>query len=190
MSKNTLLLKTVPNISLEDLENLNLPTDDDTILDFSKEQFERLNPEAKELIVREAVRQAIRNYGIDGLSVEEIIHLTSHDRKAIQKHLNTLIGLREVYSQKKNNRLTLYFPNGRPLHSVSKKRLELNGGIYEVSLNVGPKDKLFFHILEKRFSILEGEVAEGAILVPLEFIDVFVNNIQELQKEVGELNNE
>lgn len=179
--------KNPSKISLADLENLNLPTDDDTEINLSKEQFGRLNPEVKELMVREAVRQAIRENGSDGLSVEEIIQLTSHSRRAIQKHLEVLIGLREVYSQKKNKQLTLYFPNGKPLHSINKKRLELNNNIYEISVNQGRKDRLFFHILEKRYSILEGEVAEGAILMPIEFVEKFINELKEIKNEVGDL---
>jgi hypothetical protein len=173
-------------ISLTDLENLNSPLgDENTYKDF-KEKFERLDPESKELIVREAVRQAIRKYGSDGLTVDEIIQLTSHGRKAVQKHLDSLISLREVYSQKRNKKLTLYFPNGKPLHSVSKKRLEWDNGnnIFEISLASGPKDKLFFHILEKRFSILDGEVSEGAILVPLDSVDALIEGLKELQNEV------
>jgi hypothetical protein len=183
------MVKSSLNISLKDLENLNLPDEnDETPFDlYDKVKFERLNPESKEIMVREAVRNAIRKYGEDGLTLDEIIGVTSHSRKAIQKHLNSLISLREVYSQKRNKRLTLYFPNGKPLHSVNKKRLEWEGGnnIFELSLALGPRDKLFFHILEKRFSIIEGEVAEGGILIPLDYLDTFIKGLQELKEEVG-----
>ena len=86
--------------------------------------------------------------GEDGLSVEEIVEITNNDRRTIQKHLDALEGLREVYSQKKNKSLTLYYPNGRPLHQLGKIRFNW-GPIFEVYIAQGPKKKTFFYILRR-----------------------------------------
>ncbi len=184
-------VNSLDKLTLEDFEDL-----DDTILTddigtdaIKKEVLSRLSPDAKELVVRESIRRVIRKYGEDGLTIDEIVELTGHSRSAVKKHLDSLCALREVYCLKKNKKLTLYYPNGKPLHTVGKKRLEWesdwkNNPIFEITVNMGPKDRLFLHIIEKKFTILEGETAEGAIMVPLDHLDDFIEALKELKKEV------
>ena len=118
VKKNT---QPVLSLSLKDLENMDEPINDDDFWDVTEEEFKKLDPETKEIFIREEIRHGVRKYGSDGLTVDELVQLTNHDKKTIKKHLDLLIGLREVYSQKKNKRLALYYPNGTPLHSVEKK---------------------------------------------------------------------
>ena len=61
---------------------------------------------------------------------------------------------------------------------------------FEISLAVGPKEKLFFHILEKRVSLLDEDKAEGAILIPIQNIDDFVNSLKEIEQESGWIKHE
>jgi hypothetical protein len=174
---------TTLELSLKDLENIDEPINDDEIWTINEDEFKKFDPETKEMFIREEIRFAIRKYGSDGLTVDELVQIINHDKKTIKKHLDLLIGLREVYSQKKNKRLVLYYPNGKPLHSVNKKILEMGNTYFEISLASGPRDKLFFHILEKRVSLLDNDKAEGAILVPLGNLDEFINILKEIQKD-------
>lgn len=102
-------------------------------------------------------------------------------------HLRVLEGLREVYSQKKNGKLTLYYPNGKPLHNLGKKRIESANSILEISIAQGQKKKLFFYILEKKYTIIDGEVSEGAVLLPLESLDEFVEALRTFREEFQEV---
>ena len=143
---------------------------------------ENLNPETKELIVRETIRRIIKKYGENGLTVDEIMKLTGFSRSTVTKHLNTLCALREVYSLKKGRRLTIYYPNGRALHSVGKVRFESERGqIYEITVNEA-KNYRFLHVVEKNFSLLEGETPEGAIIIPLEDVDKFIEALKEAKE--------
>lgn len=181
MDKNKVSLK------LSDIEKMNISPSDDTEYELDKNQMKQLDPETREILVRDKVRRSVRKMGEDGLSIAEIIKLTGFDRKTVVGHLRVLEGLREVYSQKKNGKLTLYYPNGKPLHNLGKKRIESDNSILEISIAQGQKKKLFFYILEKKYTIIDGEVSEGAILLPLEGLDEFVEALRTFREEFQEV---
>ena len=187
VQKNT---NKVLKLSLKDVENIDEPIKDDDFWDVTQEDFKKLDPETKKIFIREEIRHAVRKYGSEGLTIDELVQLTNHDKKTIEKHLDSLIGLREIYSQKKNKRLALYYPNGTPLHSVARKIVDMGNTYFEISPAIGPKDKLFFHVLEKRVSLLDEDKAEGAILIPLENIDDFINSLIEIEQDLGWIKNE
>ncbi|OPY52577.1 MAG: hypothetical protein A4E49_01811 [Methanosaeta sp. PtaU1.Bin112] len=175
------------SLKLSDIEKMNISPSDDTEYELDKNQMKQLDPETREVLVRDKVRRSVRKMGEDGLSIAEIIKLTGFDRKTVVGHLRVLEGLREVYSQKKNGKLTLYYPNGKPLHNLGKKRIEYDNSILEISIAQGQKKKLFFYILEKKYTIIDGEVSEGAILLPLESLDEFVEALRTFREEFQEV---
>jgi len=177
------------SLKLSDIEKMDTPLDDDIELDLKEEQLKMVSPSVREVLVRDSIRRAIRRFGEEGISVDEISELTGFTRNTIQKHLKTLIGLREVYAQKKNRNLTLYYPNGKPLHHLGKVKFDWNNPIFEIYIAQGPKENLFFYILEKRYSILEGEVSEGAVMVPVEHLDEFVEELKNLRDRIGGMEN-
>lgn len=145
-----------------------------------------LSPEMRTVFAEEKIRSFVKQYGEinNGLTVDEIVKLTGYSHKTVAKHLNTLTKLREVYSITKGKRMTLYFPNGKPLWDVGRQRFEWGSNIIEATLARGPEKKLFFHILEKRYSILEGEKAEGGILIPVEGFDDFIKGLKKLKENI------
>ncbi len=145
-----------------------------------------LSPEMRTIFAEEKIRSSVKQFGEinNGLTVDEIAKLTGYSYKTVAKHLNTLTKLREVYSITKGKRMTLYFPNGKPLWDVGRQRFEWGSNIIEATLARGPEKKLFFHILEKRYSILEGEKAEGGILIPIEGFDDFIKGLKKLKENV------
>ncbi len=174
----------VPSIRLSDLEELDNPVTSD-YFDFDSENWKHLSPEVRETFTREKVRRAVREFGKAGLTIEEISTLTHLNRVSIKKHLDKLIGLREVYSQKKNHKIILYYHNGKPLHHLGKRRLDCKDTILESTIAQGKNDNIFFHILEKRYSVLEGETSEGAIMVPIEQLERFIEDLKELKENYG-----
>lgn len=132
------------------------------------------------------VRRAVRKYGEEGISVAELEEVTELSRKTIRRHLDTLRRLREVYRQKKNKQLHLYYPNGRPLHSYGKKRVEDGDTILDIQLAEGKNEDYYFHITEKRYSLMEGETTEGAIIFPKSSFDEFIAKLNEFASEVEE----
>lgn len=132
------------------------------------------------------VRRAVRKYGDNGISVAELEEVTDISRKTIRRHLDTLRRLREVYRLKKNKQLHLYYPNGRPLHSYGKKRIEDGDTILDIQLAEGKDEDYYFHVTEKRYSLMEGETTEGAIIFPKSTFDEFVSKLNEFAKEVEE----
>lgn len=177
------------SLKLSDIERMDAPFgDEDVEIELDKDQVKQLSPEVREILTRDKIRRAIRKLGEDGLSVEEIIEITGNDKKTVLKHLAALEGLREVYSQKKNKVFTLYYPNGKPLHQLGKIRFDWNNPIFEIYIAQGQKDKIFFYILEKKYTILEGEVSEGAIMLPIDRLDEFTNALKQLRDKFQEVN--
>jgi DNA-binding transcriptional ArsR family regulator len=176
------------SLKLSDIEKMDIPFgDEDAEFEPDKEQVKQLSPEVREILARDKVRRAVRKLGEDGLSIEEIIKITGLDRKTVLKHLDALEGLREVYSQKRNKKLTLYYPNGKPLHQIGKRRFDWGNPILEMYIAKGQKDKIFFYILEKKYTILDGEVSEGAIMLPIDHLEEFIEALRELKDKFQEI---
>lgn len=152
----------------------------------SKENPEAFVDRYKKSVALDQVRGAVRKYGEDGISVSVIADMLDMSNETVRRHLETLCNLREVYKQKKNQQMYLYYPNGKPLHGIGTKRIESDGGdtILELQLAQGRHDELYFHITEKRFSLLEGERTEGAVMFPLEKLDELFTDLNELAEEV------
>lgn len=159
------------------------PADD---LESANEEIASFTDDEDNSMALHKVRRAVRKYGEDGISVAELEEVTELSRKTIRKHLDTLRRLREVYRQKKNKQLHLYYPNGRPLHSYGKKRIEVGDTILDIQLAEGKNEDYYFHVTEKRYSLMEGETTEGAIIFPKAAFDEFVTKLNEFAAEVEE----
>jgi len=156
--------------------------------DTGKKDPDAFTDKYRESVALDQVRTAVREYGEDGISVSMLADLLDMSSGTIRSHLETLCSLREVYKQKKNKQMYLYYPNGKPLHGLGTRRIESDDGdtIIEMQLAQGRHDQLFAHITEKRFSLLEGERTEGAVMFPLNKLDEFFAEMSELAAEVDE----
>lgn len=152
------------------------------------EREETFTAEHKKAIALDQVRRAVRRHGEDGIAVSDLVEITGLSRKTVDRHLDTLRNLREVYREKKGKQMYLYYPNGRPLHGVGSERVECSDGdtVLELQLAQGRGEELFFHVSEKRFSLLEGESHEGAIMFPTSDVDELIKKLETLKEEVGE----
>lgn len=137
-------------------------------------------------VVEDQVRGVVRQYGTDGVSASVVGDMLDISTETARRHLKQLCSLREVYRQKANKQMELYYPNGKPLHGLGSKRIEADSGdqTLEVQLAQGKNDELYFHVKEKRFSLIEGERTEGAIMFPLKHLDEFFSKLNELASEV------
>lgn len=140
--------------------------------------------EQSDTLAQDKIRRAVRKYGEDGITVSEIIEVTGLARNTVDKHLTRLRQLREVYRQKRNKQTYFYYPNGKPLHSFGKKRIEDGDTILDIQLAQGKNDDLYFHLTEKRFSLMEGETTEGAVIFPMSSLDEVFQKLQEFADEV------
>jgi len=157
----------------------------------SESDEEPRDPEAftekyEKSVIQDQVRGVVRQYGEDGISASVVGDMLDITTETARRHLKELCSLREVYKQKANKQMDLYYPNGKPLHGLGKRRIESSNGdqVLEIQLAQGKHDELFFHVQEKRFSLLEGERTEGAIMFPLEHLDEFFDQLDDLASEV------
>lgn len=159
----------------------------DPVEDFNDiEPGDSFSAEHKKAIALDQVRRAVRRHGEDGIAVSDLVEITGLARKTVDRHLDTLRKLREVYREKKGKQMYLYYPNGKPLHGVGRERIECSDGdtILELQLAQGKGEELFYRVSEKRFSLLEGETHEGAIIFPREDIDELIEKLEALRSEV------
>lgn len=147
---------------------------------------EGFGDDKSDTLAQDKVRRAVRQYGEDGITVSEIMEVTDLARNTVDKHLTRLRQLREVYRQKRDKQTYFYYPNGKPLHSFGKKRVEDGDTILDIQLAQGKNDNLYFHLTEKRFSLMEGETTEGAVIFPLSSLDEVFQKMQEFAEEVDQ----
>lgn len=148
--------------------------------------IETFGDNESDTLSQDKVRRAVRKFGKDGITASEIVEVTNLSRATVDKHLEKLRRLREVYRQKRNKQMYLYYPNGKPLHSYGKKRVEDGDSMLDIQLAEGKNDDLYFHLTEKRYSLMEGETTEGAVVFPISALDEVFQKLQEFASEVEE----
>ena len=140
-----------------------------------------LSRTAREALTLERVRHALFLNGREGLTASEVAGFATISEPTARRHLDRLCAIREAYSVLRKTNARYYYPNGEPLHGLGKYRVERGPHIVETVLARGPEDRLFLHVTEKRFSILEGEKVEGGIMIPFELIDRVSDQMKKLQ---------
>lgn len=150
----------------------------------SSKDVESFTDDENESIALDKIRRAVRRYGEDGITVPEIEEVTDLSQKTIRKHLDTLRHLREVYRQKRTGKTYFWYPNGTPLHSFGKKRVESGETIIDLQVAEKQDDEYFLHITEKRYSLMEGETVEGAVIIPVDAVEDVKQKLDDLTQEV------
>ena len=135
-------------------------------------------------IHRERVRQALR-HASDGATPQEIANAIKLSAQTVKKYLEELCATREAYKLRRNRTTTIYYNNGKPRHDFGMERIEEGNSLFELSLAEGPSDTLLLHIIEKRFTLLEGEQIEGGIIVPVTQIPAMLEKIRRLYELSG-----
>jgi len=146
-----------------------------------------LKRQAKESLGMERVRRALFEHGRNGLTPPEVAGLVRLSEPTVRKHLERLCSIREAYVVMRQANLRLYYPNGEPLHGMGRARIEEGPYIIETVLARGPEERLFIHITEKRFSVLEGERTEGGVLVPLDSVNELIEEMRKLKERGAEI---
>lgn len=169
--------------ALELGSDLQDPLDD---LSDDSHRVEGFGDNESDTLTQDKVRRTVRKYGEDGITVSEIMEVTGLARNTVDKHLTRLRQLREVYRLKRDKQTYFYYPNGKPLHSFGKKRIEDGDTILDIQLAEGKNEDLYFHLTEKRFSLMEGETTEGAVIFPMSSLDEMFQKLQEFAEEANQ----
>lgn len=134
---------------------------------------------------RDKVRQALRKAGDRGATSTEISKMTHLAPQTAKKYLEELRAIREAYGLKRNRTTTIYHINGRPRHDFGFERVEDGNMVFEMSLAEGPDDTLLLHIVEKRFTLLEGEQVEGGVILPIRLIPSIIEKMGKFHELAG-----
>ncbi len=138
----------------------------------------------RESLSTERVRYTLYKYGREnGITALQCSKLSGIAEPTTRKYLEKLCLIREAYSTKVG-KTALYFPNGEPLHGFGRYRIEDNPPyVVEAVLSRGPRNGLLIHLTEKRFSVIDGELVQGGIVIPIEYVDKLVNAMKNLKKK-------
>lgn len=134
---------------------------------------------------KERVRQILRRANDRGATPQEIAKVINLGTQTVKKYLEELCATREAYKLKRNKTTTMYYNNGRPRHDFGVERIEEGNSLFELSLAEGPQDTLLLHIIEKRFTLLEGETIEGGVIVPVSRAPSLIEKINRLYELSG-----
>lgn len=79
--------------------------------------------------------------------------------------LDELCMRREIYKRKlENDRIILYYPNGRLIHKYLQESRDFGDQIFRISFHESRKEPRM-QIQERKYTLLEGERIEGSIFV-------------------------
>ena len=137
---------------------------------------------------KEVVRKALRKAGVSGVTSSEISKITRLNIQTARKCLEELCTTREAYKLKRNRTTTIYYNNGKPRHEYGTERLDDGNATYEISLAEGPSESLLVHIIEKRFTLLEGEQIEGGVIIPISLATPLMKALEKFQMLAGDSN--
>lgn len=161
-----------------------LTAEDDEDEDKLVTDLKDVSKDTRKEISRERVRKAVRDAGAErGVTRSEVAKMTGLTRQTAGKHLEDLCRLREVYSLKRSGTF-FYYPNGKPLHAFETKRVESGDVIIDIQVAEGPNGDYFVHITEKRFTLMDGETTEGAVMLPLKSVGDLAEALHEVREEV------
>lgn len=173
----------IRGLSLEKFEDQ--PSTEFLGLELKEETAHKTRGELVHGIYKESVRKALRKAAVSGVTPSEISRVTRLNVQTARKCLEELCATREAYKLKRNRTTTIYYNNGRPRHEFGIERIEDGNTSFEISLAEGADDSLLVHIIEKRFTLLEGEQIEGGVIVPLAQIPALVKAVESFQKLAG-----
>jgi len=137
---------------------------------------------------KEVIRRALRKAGMTGATSSEISKITELNVQTARKCLEELCVTREAYKLKRNRTTTIYYNNGKPRHEYGTERIDDGSTSYEISLAEGADESLLIHIVEKRFTLLEGEQIEGGIIIPINLAAQLIKALDKFQSMVGDSN--
>lgn len=181
-------LKNVIEMEIEK-ETLSLSDFDDpefmTALSDKKTDLSGWTRSAKEEYLQEKVRRVLYQYGRNGLTSSEIANLAGISEPTARKYLEKLRSIRDSYYLKRRANLILYYPNGKPLHGFGHYRFIDGVNVIEAVLAEGPNENMYIHITEKRDTILEGEITEGGVMIPVSLIPKLKDSFDKLIEKAG-----
>ena len=139
--------------------------------------MKNIAPFKKEEFLREKVLDFIRK-NPKGMTTTDIQRLTKISRKTLEKHLQLLVYENEIYV-KQFGPTRVYYPNHR-IHYVDFEKLIINNRCYWFDIMENEFGK-FLIVQEKRKN--NGKfLTRGAILIPIDKIDLFVNSLSRILK--------
>ncbi|DAC72517.1 MAG TPA: hypothetical protein DSN98_04830 [Thermoplasmata archaeon] len=116
------------------------------------------------------VLKALRSRGLDGATCSEIAEITKLSMNTSRKYLDDLCKIREAYKLKRGKQITIYYINGKPRHEYGFEKIEHDDNIFEFCLAEGANNRLLLHVIEKKMTLLDGEIIDGSVIIPHELI--------------------
>jgi hypothetical protein len=154
---------------------------------FTLEEYMKLSPKKREAFVHNTVKEIVE-MNENGISISDIGGATKFfSRKAIEKHLETLVATNEVYT-KLIGKTIAYYPNGRLVHGKLQRDMKLDeSNVLKFQIVDNPFGEfLFFHQIARTEL---GELVKGGLLIPRNKIKELKDFIDSIEKEIEELEN-
>ena len=156
--------------------SLTLP---DNILE--EEEIKAMPPTERSQYIERVIEKTLELNTEQGVTQESVYRTFKFDRRCISKHLELLVARRIAYKVIQGNGV-VYFKNGRLLHHIFKKDIDLGKRSYSFKALFDGKDVLIY-IQENKKNAL-GIVEEGGgIIVPLKDLPEFSKCVSGIQDE-------
>jgi len=155
---------------------------------FDEKEIRAMPPSSRASYLEKVIEKIVELNNNVGVSVEAIFKATNFDRRTISKHLELLVARRIAYKVVQGN-IVLYFKNGRLIHHIFKKDLDLNTRSFSFKALYDGNDILIYIQENKKNPI--GIIEEGGgIIVPLRDLATFSEYVSKIKTEVPTIKDE
>ncbi len=152
-----------------------------------EEQFSHLPPIEKSYYVEAALEKILELNQENGVTIRQVLDSTYFERNTVSKYLEKLVARRIGYKVVQGNTI-VYHKNGRLIHHIIKKDVDLSGRSYSFKALFDGKELLLF-IQENKKNPL-GVIEEGGgILVPMKEIKEFSDCIKDVEIQIPFIKN-
>jgi len=146
-------------------------------------EYTKLNSETKEKYVHGVLKETLF-LNQDGITLAQLLESLPFSRKVIEKHLEKLVAVNEVYL-KEYGRTLVYFPNSRAIHPIAELEVKVNGKSFR-SVFIDNMLGKFVYIQEYE-SGTYGKEVKGGLMIPIKSFNQFIEFLHEIEKRVEEI---
>ena len=137
--------------------------------------FNKLPPAERKRHIRTILLKTV-NKNPKGITITGLIKLTGFGDKTIAKHIEYLSATREIYKLEFGAKSTIYYPNGRLMHSNTDE-YEIGEKYYNFSFLRSPFGD-FLYIQEKEKDEYNTFTVKGGLVIRKDDVQEFIEKLQ------------
>lgn len=149
---------------------------------FSHAERKQLSLDGYSKHVSRVIRELLQKHN-NGLTIGNIKRETGFNKSTIEKHLLELVAINFAY-RKKIGTAYVYYPNGRTMHSIIERDIEIGDKLYSFFRLGNDDEQNYIYIQEKTRDSINALKPSGGILVKETDLTDLIQVLNKISKQV------